>query len=185
MNFLEEKTNNSDAKKRYKEITKYIDNKNPEIILKINEAQDKTDKEINKMNKEMISKNVDLDEINATTWDYEMADPRVEINNCKNDRNDLNCHRYTDTYRYIKRTELEQQEDNYLASLELSVGDIKDIADMKQKRNNKEYDMILETIENLPKEYKEEIKQVLADKNNVSHEKLLEVIPIKKQITNQ
>lgn len=117
MNFLEEKTNNSDAKKRYKEITKYIDNKNPEVISKINEAQDKTDKEINKMNKEMISKNVDLEEINATTWDYEMADPRVEINNCKNDRNDLNCHRYTDTYRYIKRTELEQQEDNYLASL--------------------------------------------------------------------
>lgn len=56
---------------------------------------------------------------------------------------------------------------------------------MKQKRNNKEYDMILETIENLPKEYKEEIKQVLDNKNNVSHEKLLEVIPIKKQITNQ
>ncbi|NDC33108.1 MAG: hypothetical protein EBZ63_05305 [Burkholderiaceae bacterium] len=175
-NFISQKSYNIEAKRRYKEIKNSIEKNQRNVIEKNKKKQNEVNNEINNMNTNMKTKSLDLKEVNATIWDFQMQQREFDLFNTPNN-SPLNNY-YDNTPRYKKRQDLERQEDEYLSTQELTIGDIKDIADMKKKRNEKELYDINSIYPELTDEIKTELETMLIKKpveDNIN--KILSVKP--------
>ena len=138
-NLISNKSHNYEDKKRYNEVKNGIQSKNPDIIIKTNDAQNETNKTIKIMYKEMQKSNIDMQELDATLWNHPMNLYKYDISNANNDpRREF----IQNTPRYKKRQELEKQELEYLAKEDVNIGDIVHITNHQKNRAKKEIEDI-------------------------------------------
>ena len=162
INIITSKVNNSEEKRIYKEIKDKLNIKDKIQIDKIEEVKKNIEIELYELEKNMITKNLNLIKLKEEIWGDIMSDESMDFEQYEND---LRLLRYINTYRYNKIKELNKLEyDSILAIEKLTIGDLESIIDMRNARNQNELQTVMMKNQELPKEYIDEIQNTLIDK---------------------